>query len=204
MIEPGPGRSPQAEQAPLPSHQPVEARWQALIRARLVSVLCVVRYVERPLAVATDVLAILLLVDIVVLISINVVLRKWFASGFNASIELAQMQLVWLTLIYLGRSYRRRTFIRLRAVFDRLPLRARYGVELIDRAAVLVFCGVLGWQGWVWTRFQYDLHRVSPTSLALPAWLIVAAIPVGCVLFAAAVVAHPAEVESGGTGTYAE
>ena len=154
----------------------------------------VVRAVERPLALATDILAMLLLVDIVVLIATNVILRKFFASEFNVAVELAQMQLVWITFLYLGRAYRSGTFVRLRAVFDRLPLRARYGVELIDRVAVLLFCGVLGWQGWVWTRFQYDIHRVSPTSLALPAWLITVAIPIGCVLFVASVVAHPAEV----------
>lgn len=178
------------------AREPEGARSRA-VAPRLLSI---GRAVDRIVGTATDLGAVLVLVGIVGLISVEVVARKWFGWSFSGVEELAKLLLVWGTFLYFGRAYRAGVYIRLQAVYARLPFTGRLGVELIERGLALAFAGVLGWQGYQWTKFQFEIGRTSFTSLALPAWIVNLAIPVGCLLFALAILTRPPARDARGEG----
>lgn len=124
----------------------------------------------------------------IVLIIMTVVISRTGVYTFVGAEELSGLFLVWGVYAYMGRSYRSPSFVRMQAVFSRVPYRARWLIELLERIVALLFAALLGYQGLVWAEFQYNIGRRSFTSLGLPAWTLAAALPAGCVLLVLAII----------------
>jgi TRAP-type C4-dicarboxylate transport system permease small subunit len=141
----------------------------------------------RTTAVLADVIMVVSLAGIVI-VTMTVVISRTGVYTFVGAEELTGLFLVWGVYAYMGRSYRSSAFVRMRAVYAQVPYGARWVIELFERIVALLFAAFLGYQGFVWAEFQYSIGRTSFTSLALPAWTLVAALPAGCVLLALATI----------------
>lgn len=145
-----------------------------------------IEYLYRFLSRFANAILIVTLIGIVVAIGVGVVGRTSGLFLFVGTEELTRLLLAWSVLVYLGASYRGKTFIRMRAIYGVVPERARLVIEVIERVILLWFCWLLLRSGASWTLFQHSIGRRSITSLGTPAWIQTLAIPVGAVMLALA------------------
>ena len=103
------------------------------------------------------------------------------------SVDMAQLLFIWLCFVGAARAMRQHAHLGVDLLVARLPRRGRLGLELALAAVVLVFLGMLAWQGWKLTLM--NTARIFGDS-GLPYWLVTVAVPVGSVHLAICVIAN--------------
>lgn len=123
-----------------------------------------------------ETLLVVLLATMAGLIGLQVFMRYVVESSLSWSEELARYLFIWSTYIGAAYAVRKRAHIRVTAAVDRLPLRARHGVNLLTHAAFITFAVIVIWQGYVMTARISRFGQTS-SSLGIPmAWVYAAPI----------------------------
>lgn len=127
--------------------------------------------IEKGILSITTILVSLLLIS-------NAISRYFFNKSFGFSEELGKFGIVILTFMGLGYAARHHMHIEMSGVYDQLPGKFKYVVDLIINFGsflVLGFCAYLGIQ---YVTHLYELGQVS-TILRWPLYLTMSVIPLG-------------------------
>ena len=130
-----------------------------------------------------------LLVYIVCHISVEIVLRSFFATSTFSMDEFVGYAIGSMTFLSLAHTFRHRKHIRVSILQSFIKGRAAIAVELICIA--FTFGITLFLARYIWRTLARDFARgtVSPTLTETPIWLIDSAIVIGLVLFMAQLLA---------------
>lgn len=127
-------------------------------------------------------LAVFLMLLLVVLSFSQVVLRNFFATGFNAFEELMRNAVLWIAFIGATLTTLRGKHISI----DILPRFAKGRFKIILNWALSItaslICFYMSWLGLQFLKLEIDLTSVIAGSI--PAWIIEIIIPVGFLLLA--------------------
>ncbi len=119
---------------------------------------------------------------IAVLTITNVAGRTLFGESLASAEELSQFLMVFVTFLGLGYAAGKGRHIRMTALYDALPHKAKKGVRLFitfTTAVLLFYLAYLGLRYSLGT--VRELGSVSP-ALQVPLWLVYLAAPIGFVL----------------------
>jgi TRAP-type C4-dicarboxylate transport system permease small subunit len=121
----------------------------------------------------------LVLAFMAITIFYDAIMRHFFSMPTSWSLEINQFLLVYLGLATAGEIQRNQSHIHIEFFADRLPVRFRFGLEILIRLIGVAFCAVLAWRGGViaWQAGEYG-ERVS-SAFGTPLVLPYAIIPLG-------------------------
>lgn len=123
------------------------------------------------------------------LITYEVVARYIFAAPTIWAAEISQLCLIWGGLLAMARVLSTGSHIRVTALTDRLPRRARLAAEAVAMTVIAAFSGVTLWYGFAIFHDSFARGRTSGSMLNLPSALSEAAVPLGFALLAVAALA---------------
>ena len=127
-----------------------------------------------------DTVLVILLTSLIVLASVQILLRNGFDTGLIWADELLRIMVLWLALAGAVAASRADRQINIDVLSRFLPDRARIGVGAIVDLFTAVICGLLAWFS---ARFVLDARAFEDTLLGdLPAWWFEVILPVGFAL----------------------
>lgn len=118
------------------------------------------------------------------------------------STEAAGLCLAASTFFGLAHTFRRGGHVRINLLIERLPARARHGVEVFN---CLLGAGVVSFLAWHVGQLalqSYQFNDISPGLLAMPFWIPQSAVAVGIVAFAVALIDELLWLLTGGRPRY--
>lgn len=117
-----------------------------------------------------------------VIIFYEVVVRYLFVKPTIWTTEISQYFLA--ALCFLGASYalKHKGHIMVDLFVSRLSSRTRNIFDAIVGLAALLFCAVLGWQGYLLWYEALTLQFTSETILTVPLWIVYIVFPIGMFL----------------------
>ena len=132
----------------------------------------------------------LCLVLLLALVFHEVVVRYLFDKPTLYSVELSEYLLILLAFIAAGWVLQEDKHVRMHSFVNLLPLRIQHLLTCLTSSIVLLFCGVLVWQGTKasWIAFHGGYH--SSSLLNTPMWLPYLVIPLGALLLGLQLVVH--------------
>lgn len=101
------------------------------------------------------------------------------------SVDMAQLLFVWLCMIGATRALREKGHIGIDLIVRHLPYRLRFGLEMLLSVVILLFLGLLAWEGYTLTVLNQQ-RQFGDSGISY-AW-VTSAVPVGCVLLGIALV----------------
>jgi len=116
------------------------------------------------------------------MLTYEVIARRFFISPTIWAAELSQMCLIWGTLIASPWCLRERRHIRITAVIERLSHSARLVADVIAMLAVAIFAAVVLVYGWDIFYDSFERGRTTGSMLNLPRWIVELAVPVGAAM----------------------
>lgn len=139
--------------------------------------------------------AVLLLLMLVVL-TIQVVMRFCFNNSNSWSEEMARYLFVWL--VYMGASYgfKKKAHIRVDVLLKIFPEKARGVVKKIGTVILIIFTAYITYLGWIYTRDFYMMGQIS-LGLKIKMAYVYAAIPIGFFLMTVRNIVQLFEKEGG-------
>ena len=108
-----------------------------------------------------DYFAIVLFTLVFVVVLLQVYMRYVFNRPLVWSEELARYLFMWVSLIGWVFAVRSGTHIRISIVADKLPLRVRKFLDIINFVLTLVFSGVMLWYGVVLMKSNMDVPTIT-------------------------------------------
>lgn len=135
---------------------------------------------------AETLLANALLAVIVFLVFIAGVMR-WFGYPLVWSVDLAQLLFVWVSFLGADMALRKRAHIGIDYLVKRLPGPARVVLDTLLALVCVAFLGVMTVMGYELTML--NIERLFGDS-GIPYALVTIAVPAGCVLLAATLLAQ--------------
>ena len=108
----------------------------------------------------------------------NVVGRFVFQSSLFFSEELNRILIIMITFAGISYAARHGRHIRMSAIYDALPAKARKSLMIVIALVTAVFMFGLAWYSLQYILTQAGRGRVLP-SLQIPVWLIYVWVPVG-------------------------
>jgi TRAP-type C4-dicarboxylate transport system permease small subunit len=111
----------------------------------------------------------------------NVVSRNVLGRSLASADELAQMLMIVVTFLGIGYGARYARHIRMSAVHEQLPPRARKVLWVVCSAGTALLLGVLAYHAVRYTLSVRATGRVSPV-LQAPLWVVYACAPLGLAL----------------------
>lgn len=132
-----------------------------------------------------DVLAVfgrVLIVLVMLVVSADVVMRYFFNSPMFWVLESTQYALVFILFLSAAWVLRNEGHVKMDLIINRLNPRAQHRVNIITSILAAIVCLIITWYGakMAWTFIQIDY--LYPGSLVIPAYLLVAVIPIGSFL----------------------
>lgn len=107
------------------------------------------RQVDRFIIRATEVLAACIGAAFTTMIFVEIVSRYFFDfSNFWVN-SVAEFLLVWFFLIGAGLALRHNAHVGFEFVLDMMPKRLAHIIYIFSRLAILLFCGVMAWSGYL-------------------------------------------------------
>jgi TRAP-type C4-dicarboxylate transport system permease small subunit len=120
-----------------------------------------------------------------ILIGIDVVMRKFFATSIGGADELAGYALAIGTAWSLGAALLDRAHIRIDSLYVLLPTRLRLALDFLGLILFVGFFGLIARHGWNVVRQSWDAGSRSQSALQTPTVIPQAIWFVGLVLFVA-------------------
>jgi C4-dicarboxylate transporter, DctQ subunit len=108
----------------------------------------------------------------------NVVGRFIFGASIQFSEELNRALIIMITFAGISYAARHGRHIRMSAIYDALPAKARKVLMIVIGVTTAVFMFGLAWYSFQYILTQYGRGRVL-SSLQIPVWLILVWVPVG-------------------------
>ena len=137
---------------------------------------------ERLGRLAEDSVLVLMLTAMIVLASLQILLRNGFDTGFIWADELLRIMVLWLALVGAVAASRANRQISIDVLSRLLPARPKSFVDAIVDAFTALVCGLLAWHSW---RFVSEAREFGDTVLSnLPAWWFQIILPIGFGLMA--------------------
>lgn len=117
---------------------------------------------------------------VMIIVSVDVVLRYWFHRTLTWSYDLISMYLMTaIFLLALSRTLRENHHVRVDVLFGSAPPRVRHVLELIGYVlTAIVMAGIL-YMGTMKAWVSYQAGDVVVTSYAWPTWIGAALVPLG-------------------------
>ncbi len=112
----------------------------------------------------------------------QVFLRYVLNTGFPWSEGILITLVVWAAMIGGGRAVRDKLHVRVEVFADSLPPGPRKAANLVSHGISLAYCAMMGWFGWLYTKFVFQLGNVSFEAY-IPEWMIYGVVPVALALF---------------------
>ncbi len=113
---------------------------------------------------------------LMVVLSVDVFLgvfsRYVLARTFTWYDEVARACFVWMVFLGAAAGVRRHAHFRLHLAVDRFSSRAQAAAELFGFLAVMLFAGVLVWQGWVFVELGW--FQQTPVMGLAKSWIYLA------------------------------
>ena len=127
--------------------------------------------IEKGILSITTILVSLLLVS-------NALSRYFFNKSFGFSEELGKMGIIVLTFMGLGYAAKQHMHIEMSGLYDILPAKFKYVLDLIINLGSFLVLGLCAYLGLQYVMHLYDLGQVS-TILRWPLYLTMSVIPLG-------------------------
>ncbi len=108
----------------------------------------------------------------------NVVGRYVFQSSLFFSEELNRLLIIVITFAGISYAARQGRHIRMSAIYDALPARARKILMIVIAVTTAVFMFGLAWYSWQYMMTQAGRGRVLP-ALQIPVWSSLLIVPLG-------------------------
>ncbi|TWG94817.1 TRAP-type C4-dicarboxylate transport system permease small subunit [Mesorhizobium sp. J18] len=125
-----------------------------------------------------------LLAIIVVLVFLAAIMR-FFGHPLIWSVDLAQLLFIWLCFLGATRAMREKGHIGIDLLVRQLGNRSRFALETAITIVILVFLGLLAYEGYELTMLNRQ-RQFGDSGLSY-AW-VTAAVPVGCLMLAGALI----------------
>lgn len=141
----------------------------------------------------------LLLAGIVILITVQVVMRYVFQNALSWSEELTLWSFIWFIWIGIAYAFKERKHVKVTFFQDLLPANAKRMLEVVIDIAIVVFLITMTYQSYKLITLPYVLSQKS-VVLNLPIAIMYASAPVGSLLSVFRIlqfyVAKPAQTSS--------
>jgi C4-dicarboxylate transporter, DctQ subunit len=108
----------------------------------------------------------------------NVIGRNLFGQSLASAEELSQMLMVLVTFVGVGYGVRHARHVRMSALHEQLPRRARKALWIVCCAGTALVLVVLAYHAARYAAAVRESGRVSPV-LRAPLWIVYACVPVG-------------------------
>jgi len=112
---------------------------------------------------------------------VNVLVRFFTVYSFAFTEEITISMFVWITLLGISIAFRRNAHLAVTFFYDLAPARMRKAFFLLANTLSLMFFALLTWLGAMQVKDEMELGVITD-SLAIPAWIYSAGIPVFSVL----------------------
>lgn len=112
------------------------------------------------------------------LLVLNALSRYFLNNSWGFSEELGKMGVIILTFMGLGYAAREHMHIEMSGLYDLLPPKFRYALDLIINLGSFLVLGLCAYLGLQYVMHLYDIGQVS-TILRWPLYLTMSVIPLG-------------------------
>jgi TRAP-type C4-dicarboxylate transport system permease small subunit len=130
----------------------------------------------------SEVLSEIALLGLLILVFHEVVVRYAFNSPTLFSVEISEYLLVFVAFISAGWVLKEDRHVRMLAVINLLPEKARLCADILTSFGVMIFCGILAWKGGQTTIMAYTGDYHSSSLLNFPLWIPYSLIPLGAII----------------------
>ena len=127
----------------------------------------------------SEILSEIALLGLLLLVSHEVVVRYVFNSPTLFSVEISEYLLVFVAFLSAGWVLKEDRHVRIHAVINLLPEKARLCADILTSFGVMIFCGILAWKGVQATIIVYTGDYHSSSLLNFPLWIPYSIIPFG-------------------------
>lgn len=93
--------------------------------------------------------------------------------------EMSRFFQIWATYLAMAALLRRRDFIRITLLIDRLGPRARWLSEIFSLLVIASFSAIAAWYGFSTVEESVRVGRATSTMLQVPRWATESAVPLG-------------------------
>lgn len=121
---------------------------------------------------------VIILAALVILMSMDIVLRSVFNSGFTWSEEFNRFIFAESVFLSCGYVVRKKCMFRMTAIQEKLPLKIRYGLELLIDVVLVAFFSFWAYSGIVDIKQYYKDMSVS-AALLWPYWVLFSIMTLG-------------------------
>lgn len=122
-----------------------------------------------------------LLAGVVLLITVQVVMRYVFQNALSWSEELTLWTFIWFIWIGISYAFKERKHVKVTFFQDFLPIKAKAALEVVIDISVIVFLLIMTYQSYKLISLPYVLSQKS-VVLNLPIAILYASAPVGSLL----------------------
>ena len=116
-----------------------------------------------------------------VIIVLSVIMRYVFHNALSWGEEGAILLLIYTTFIGASVVLREREHVGIDIVTLKMGDRGKLIMALIGMGITAVYCGLLGFLGWIMATSPSALNTVTP-ALRVPIWMVQVAVPIGLTL----------------------
>jgi TRAP-type C4-dicarboxylate transport system permease small subunit len=134
------------------------------------------RYISK-ISVIENSLLVLLLCAMIIMASLQIILRNFFDTGFSWSDPLLRMMVLWLGLMGAMVATRENNHISIDILTRYMPQRARAIKQVVTDVFACIVCGVLAYHS---IRLLLQDFAAGVSAFAdIPAWIFEIILPVG-------------------------
>jgi TRAP-type C4-dicarboxylate transport system permease small subunit len=112
----------------------------------------------------------------------EVVCRYFFDSPTIWAQETSVYIFMWTMLAGGAYTLMQGKHVRIDLLFERLPLKAQCGLDILTSLVGAAFCAVVSWQAWEMMLASLRFGKVSATLLRVPVWIPQCSLLLGFVL----------------------
>jgi TRAP-type C4-dicarboxylate transport system permease small subunit len=142
-----------------------------------------------------------LLLGTIVALVFSAAVMRFFGRPLIWSVDMAQLLFIWLCFFGATRAMREKGHLGIDLIVRRLAPASRLRLEIVLSLVVLVFLGLLAFEGYKLTVL--NRQRLFGDSGLSYAW-VTASVPIGCLMIAAALVNNLVRALSARNGSGAE
>ena len=117
-------------------------------------------------------------------VSIDVVMRYFFNAPIAWIMQVSEYVMLYVPMLAAGYVLKREEHVAVDIVVGALPPAVRRRLTAATSLAAAVVAGIVAYGGWLVTNEQFRLGTPTLDAVKIPAFLVTAAIPLGCSVLA--------------------
>jgi C4-dicarboxylate transporter DctQ subunit len=115
------------------------------------------------------------------IIVLSVIMRYVFQSPLSWAEEGAILLLIYSTFVGASLALREREHVGIDIITLKMSKRTKRATTFVAMGLTLVYCGVLGFYGWIMATSPSAFNNVTP-AIRIPVWMTQLAVPLGLTL----------------------